>query len=521
MESLICAVDVGTASARAGLFDRSGYMIVRHVAPFEMTGTLGGIAEMSSEGVWRAVAAAARGALAEARAGGETRPVAGLAFDATCSLVLRQKGGAPLEIGADGADTIAWMDHRGTAEAEEIAATADPALAFAGGSMHPEMQLPKLLWLKRHRPLLWDRLGSARDLVDFLTWRATGSEIRSLCAAAAKWGYCPGDGGWPEALFARIGLEDLGRAGGLPRHVAPPGTRAGTLTALAATELGLPIGCPVAVGMVDAYAGTLGLLGRAPEGGRGGHAALIAGTSACVMGVSAERPRSAGLWGPVEGAVLPGLWSIEGGQSAAGALLDWVLQTFGAGSADIAAHEATLARIETLLIAEGPDLGSDIHVLTGARGRRMPRPGAEGRAGIIGLGLGRGADDAARIYWRAATALALGMGDVLGEMDAAGQPVRVLHAAGGVRRSPLLMQLYADATGREVRPSGAPDAVLLGTAMLGASAAGLYPGPGAAAASMGMPAGTPITPRAERAGRMEADRKAQTRLRSVLRDLAP
>ena len=89
---LVAAVDVGTASARAGLFDRHGRLVGRAEAALEIHETPEGHAEQSSRQIWQAAAAALRAARAEAGAAPED--VAGLAFDATCSLVLRTPEGA-------------------------------------------------------------------------------------------------------------------------------------------------------------------------------------------------------------------------------------------------------------------------------------------------------------------------------------------------------------------------------------------------------------------------------------------
>ncbi|MDP1363047.1 FGGY-family carbohydrate kinase, partial [Klebsiella variicola] len=84
-------------------------------------------------------------------------------------------------------------------------------------------------------------------------------------------------------------------------------------------------------------------------------------------------------------------------------------------------------------------------------------------------------DSLARLYWRTAVAIALGVRHVLEALNANGYVIDTLHVTGGHTRNPLLMELYADATGCTVITSAAEDAVLLGTAMVAATAAGLYP----------------------------------------------
>ncbi len=173
-----------------------------------------------------------------------------MAFDATCSLVLRGGDGGPLpltETASHRFDTLAWLDHRATAEADECSRTGHKAVLHSGEIMSPEMEIPKLMWLKRHRPDLWQQAGLFLDLADFLTWKATGSAARSRCTLTAKWTYmAQSNNGWQRDFLASVGLEDLTDRGGLPDDTVPIGSAVGTLSAEAAAAFGLDEGIPVA-----------------------------------------------------------------------------------------------------------------------------------------------------------------------------------------------------------------------------------------------------------------------------------
>lgn len=500
--SFICAVDVGTASARAGIFDLKGRMLAREVRAISLWQGAGEKAEHSSENIWAAVCEAVRAAMAVARV--QPAEITALGFDATCSLVLRDTDGAPLELGDAGRDTISWFDHRAVAEAAVCDATGHRVLNHIGGSMSPEMQMPKLMWLKRHRPDLWARLGGAFDLADFLTWRATGSTARSICTLTAKWGYLAHLGGWQAEFLAAIGLDDLIARGGLPAQAMPVGGVVGTISETAARDLGLAAGTKVAAGMIDAFAGALGVLGGhvedkstgddpcgVPVGAQSETLALIAGTSTCVMSITRDPWAREGIWGPYLGAVLPDLWVNEGGQSATGALLDHVLRLYGL-EATGANHASICARIAALLAAgeTGRDFGRGLHVLPDFNGSRSPFADPLARGVIHGLSLDRSYDAACALYWRAAVGLALGMRQIIAHMEAgaetgqaAPRKIRTLIVAGGHGRSDLLMQLYADVTGCAVELCHEPDAVLAGTAMA-AAATGPFRGAQAAAVAM-------------------------------------
>ncbi len=477
-EALLCAVDVGTGSARAGIFDKSGRLLGRAERPIAMNRPISGHAEHDSEDIWSAVCAAVRAARDDAGAG--AADIAGIGFDATCSLVIRGRRGEQIGVSTSGEarwDTIAWLDHRACSEAEECTASRHQVLDFSGGVMSPEMQVPKLMWLKRRLPGSWASAGHFFDLADFLTFRASGSQARSLCTLTCKWTYLAHEEeGWRQDFFEKMGISDLLERGGLPRRATPAGSDLGPLTEEATVELGLTTHCRVAAGAVDAYAGALGVLGGFagdPEAMER-HMALIAGTSSCVMTMSREPRRFAGCWGPYFGAALPGIWLSEGGQSASGALLDHVIRWRG-GEPDAAAHGRILERIATLRHQEGWDLAGRLHVLPDFHGNRSPFGDPDALGVVSGLTLDTSFDSLCRLYWRTAVAIALGVRHILDALRDSGHGPEALHIGGGHSRNELLMELYADVTGSKVIEPGTPDAVLLGTAMLAANAAGLYP----------------------------------------------
>ncbi len=145
----------------------------------------------------------------------------GLAFDATCSLAMFDASGRPVTVSTTGRDewnVVMWADHRAVAEAEEITATRHRVLDYVGGTMSPEMELPKLLWLKRNFPEAWARYGLALDLADFLSWQASGKLAVSACTVTCKWTYLNHEEqGWQKDLFDQIGLADLPSEGQLAR----------------------------------------------------------------------------------------------------------------------------------------------------------------------------------------------------------------------------------------------------------------------------------------------------------------
>ena len=482
-------VDVGTGSARAGVFTAHGALLGRAEHPIQTHQPIPDHAEQDSENIWAAVGKAVRAAIANA--GVSAASVAGISFDATCSLVVRDRDAKPLSVSSTGEtrwDTILWLDHRAIAEAEECTATGHRVLDFIGGAMSPEMETPKLMWLKRHFPERWARAGYLFDLADYLTWRASGSLARSQCTLASKWTYLGHGGiGWSADYLDKIGIADLRERGKLPEHASPIGTCLGPLTPAAAQHLGLTTATQVGVGLIDAHAGAVGVLGGLAANPReiGRHMALIAGTSSCLMALSPEPMAIPGVWGPYFGAVLPDLWLTEGGQSATGALLDHIIRLHSAGrTVDAAMHQRVTDRVMELRQSEGLDLAGRLHVLPDFHGNRSPLSDPHAVGVVSGLTLDSSFDSLARLYWRTCVAIALGVRHVVDALNAKGYAIETLHVSGGHTKNPLLMELYADATGCKVIEPAAEDAVLLGTAMVAATAAGAFPSLADAASAM-------------------------------------
>jgi FGGY-family pentulose kinase/HAD superfamily hydrolase (TIGR01509 family) len=473
---LLAAVDVGTASARAGIFDAAGGMLSRAELPFDMHRPSADIAEFSSEAIWSAVCFTVREAVA--LSGAVSDEIAGISFDATCSLVVRDAAGAPVTVsltGNDNLDTIAWLDHRAQVEAAEVTAGSGAVLDNLGGVMSPEMEVPKLMWLKRHLPASWARVGHLFDLSDFLSWRASGSLARSICTLTCKWTYLPHAGGWQSDFLASVGLDDLLSRGNLPDVATPIGTDLGLLTREAATALGLAETCRVGMGLIDAHAGALGA--GAPE------LALVGGTSSCVMALSRDRRPISGVWGPFRDAVLPDMWLNEAGQSATGALLEHIVASHAAGGAPTPErHSAILLRIAELRAAEGEGFAAGLHVLPDFHGDRLGDPFARGM--IAGLTLDASFDGLCRLYYRAAVGIALGVRHILERLAQHGYTTEAVRTVGGHIHNPLLMELYVDATGIGLIEPDCADATLLGVAMVAAVAAGVHPTLNAAVALM-------------------------------------
>jgi D-ribulokinase len=488
-QEVLIGVDVGTANVRAGIFDSRGALLATGRSPIAVWHEAGDIVEQSSSDVWNACVRAVRTAMKTADL--PSSAVAGLGFDATCSLVVLDHAGNPLTVSMSGdpqRNVIVWMDHRATAEARVISETGDAVLRFVGGVISPEMQTPKILWLKQNLPATYGNAGLFLDLADYLTFRATGSASRSMCTVTCKWTYLAHERRWSDSYFERIGLRELlaDNCAKIGSEIVEPGTAVGRgLTRAAAVELGLVPGTPVGASLIDAHAGGIGSLGgRARNGEALDRLAYIMGTSACIMATTAEPRFVPGIWGPYFSGMIPGLWLNEGGQSAAGAGIDHLVRSHPAhAEAAAAASVAELGLLDFLERravarfgdpAEAALLAREIHVLPEFLGNRSPYADPDARAIIAGLNLDNDVDSLERLFLGALCGLAYGLADVVDAMRAHGIRCGEMVMSGGASRSPLVRQITADATGVRVTLPMTTEPVLLGAAMLAAVAGGVH-----------------------------------------------
>lgn len=482
-------VDVGTASARAGVFDATGTALATASHPIALYLSPGDRAEQSSTDIWKAVCLCVRDAVQGA--GIDAGDVAGIGFDATCSLVVLGENGAPLPIGDSGEpdrDIIVWMDHRAIEQAEAINRTGHAVLQYVGGRISPEMQTPKLLWLAQNKPEVFASAWQFFDLPDFLTWKASGSLARSTCTVTCKWTYLAHESRWDAGYFAAIGLSALVDEGfvRIGTDMVAPGSPLGRgLTQEAADALGLLPGTAIGAALIDAHAGGIGTVGARGEPGTvTSRMAYVFGTSACTMATTAEPRPVPGVWGPYYSAMVPGLWLSEGGQSAAGAGIDHLVTLHPAAStfAEAAQHagQSMVALLAERAMAGADDLSDvaeragDLHVVPEFLGNRAPHADPGAKAIIAGLGMDKSEASLVALYVAGVLGLGYGVRQIIEVSRANGIAIDTIVISGGAGKSPLIRQLLADAIGLPVVVTASVEPVLLGSAMLGAVAAGTY-----------------------------------------------
>lgn len=365
-----------------------------------------------------------------------------------------------------------WKHHAAQPEADYITAIAaeraEPWLARYGGKISSEWLHSKTLQLLREAPEVYSAAERIVEAGDWLVWQLTGKEVRNACAAGYKGLWERGNGYPSEGFLTAIDprLSDLNRT----RLIAPvvaPGAFVGTLSEAGSSLSGLLPGTAVAAATIDAHAAVPGVGVTQP-----GTMVMILGTSSCHMLLSKTESLVPGISGVVADGILPGLFGYESGQAGVGDLFEWLVEQ---ATPPRYFHQAERQgrNIYQVLEQEAAKQKPGEHGLLALdwwNGNRSVLTDASLSGLLVGLTLATRASD---IYRALIEATAFGARVIIEVHEADGVAVQELVACGGLaERNHLLMQIYADVTGRPIRQGGSGMASALGAAMFGAVAAG-------------------------------------------------
>jgi L-ribulokinase len=366
-----------------------------------------------------------------------------------------------------------WKDHTGVAEAAEITALAKKMrpqfLAKCGGIYSSEWFWSKILRCLRVAPEVFKAAHSWVELADYVPAALTGMEhpkkfMAGVCAAGHKAMWNVKWGGYPDQEF----LSKLNpRLGALRARLTPRvenvNKAVGGLTPAWAKRTGLSEGIPVAVGAFDAHLGAIGS-GVAP-----GALVKIIGTSTCDIAVSSNTKKLAdvpGLCGIVDGSVLPGYFGLEAGQSAVGDIFNWFvnyLQPLGKAGT----HEALTADAAKLKPGESGLLALDWN-----NGNRTILVDQRLTGLLVGQTL---YTTPAEIYRALVEATAFGALTIINRFEEYGVKIdQVINCGGIAEKNPVVMQIYADVTGRPMKVSRSAQTCALGSAVAAAVVAGAH-----------------------------------------------
>jgi ribulose kinase len=451
----LLGIDLGTQSVRCALFDLEGRLVASAARPYGTAHPRPMWAEQDVEAWWQATVAAIRETVETAQV--PPSAVRALSYDcASCNVVALDGAGRPLR------PALLWMDERAHEAAAALTGVGSAHLRYCGGSLSPQWMLPKARWLKQHEPETYRRAVWLVEATDFLTHRLTGEWTASLDNATAKWNYVGALGGWPHDLLQGGDLQDLPEK--WPRRVLAVGSAVGPLAPAVAAATGLTEATVVAQGGVDAHAAMIGLGAIDP-----GDLALIVGSSTCHMALSST-PVFADIWGPYPDAVSPGTFLLEGGQTATGSIVQWLLDLAGLDRGDAPGRAAMLPLLEREAGALPPG-AQGLLALDHFQGNRTPYKDPHARGAFLGLTLGHSRAHLLRSVYEG---VAFGTRQVLENLASHGFGLRRLVAGGGGARSALWMQIHADVLGRAVELPETAESTALGAVIWAGLAAGCF-----------------------------------------------
>ena len=416
--------------------------------------------------------------------------IAGIAIDFTaCTMLPVRADGTPLCFldewrGEPHAWIKLWKHHAAQPQADRINAVAEARgeiwLPRYGGKISSEWFFSKALQILEEAPQVYQAADRLIEAADWVIWQLCGAETRNACTAGYK--ALAQDEGFPARdYFAALneGLADIVDQK-MSRDLAQLGERAGGLSETAAALTGLAPGTAVAVANVDAHATVPALRVTGP-----GSMVIVMGTSNCHMLVSEELRDVPGMCGVVRGGILPGYYGYEAGQSGVGDIFAWFVDEAVPPEYHEAARAAGMDLHEYLSEQAALQKPGEhgLLALDWWNGNRSVLVDADLGGLLIGATLGTRAPD---IYRALIEATAFGTREIINAFEDSGIPVDDIVAAGGLaEKNSLLLQIYADVTGKTIRLSGSSQGPALGSAMHAAVAGGIYDSIEAAAAPMG------------------------------------
>jgi L-ribulokinase len=361
-----------------------------------------------------------------------------------------------------------WKDHTGYAEAAKITEIAKKMrpqyLAKCGGIYSSEWFFSKIWHCLNADKAVFKAAYTWVEHADWIPAVLTGTDHpskikRCRCAAGHKAMFNDTWGGYPDKKFLMALNPQMGKVSdSLPKKTYTIDTAAGNLTAAWAKKLGLAAGIPVAIGAFDAHLGGVG------SGIQSGALVKIIGTSTCDMAVSSSAKKLKdipGICGIVDGSILPGFWGLEAGQSAVGDIFNWFVNYIQPGGEKIGSHEELTKKAANLKPGQSGLLALDWN-----NGNRTVLVDQR----LTGLLLGQTLHTRPEEIYRALIeATAFGALTIINRFEKYGVKIKQVVNCGGIaEKNPMLMQIYADVTGREMKVSRSAQTCALGSAVAAA-----------------------------------------------------
>ncbi|MGD0590156.1 MAG: ribulokinase [Bacteroidota bacterium] len=492
MSKYVIGLDFGTNSCRSLIVDvANGRELANYVFPYP-SGKDGVIVDSADPHLARqnpadyikGIEATIKGALKKAKAvkkNFKAVDIIGIGIDTT--------GSSPMPVDADGqalcfnknfkknpaAKVWLWKDHTGFAEAALITETAAKLrpqyLAKIGGTYSSEWWWSKILHCKNIAPEVFDAASSWVEICDWIPAVLTGDLSpkkmkRSICAAGHKAMFNKEWNGLPDVEFLETLLPGLGvLRSRLYDEAYTAEQRVGSLSSAWAKILGLSPNVVIAVGAFDAHMGAVG------AGISIGTLVKIVGTSTCDIMIHPHKEQLndiPGVCGIVDGSVMNGYYGIEAGQSGVGDIFLWFVNNL-VGESYGKTQDEKFKNLEKLASKLLPG-ESGLLALDWNNGNRTILVDVRLSGMLIGQSLHSTPEE---IYRALIEATGFGALAIIDRIEEYGVKVKeVVNCGGLAMKNKLMMQIYADITGRSMKISRSEQTPALGAGIFASVAAG-------------------------------------------------
>lgn len=404
--------------------------------------------------------------------------VTGIGVDFTaCTILPCKKDGTPLcfmpeFIHEPNAYVKLWKHHAAQKYATKVneiaSARGEEWLKNYGGKISSEWAIPKIWQVLDEAPEVYDAADTFIEAADWIIWQMCGHEVRNSCCAGYKETWSKKDGFPSKDFFKALDprLENLTEEK-ISDKISSSGSKAGELTEEAAKKLGLKAGTAIANAIIDAHV-FVPAVGIAEPG----KMLAIMGTSTCHMLLSKEGRFVNGIGGIVEDGILPGFFGYEAGQACVGDHFQWFIENClpksyydEAEKLNMNIHKYLRSKAEKYAPGE-----SGLIALDWWNGNRSCLVDGDLTGMILGMTLSTKPEE---IYRALIEATAFGTRVIVENFREHGVPVEEFYAAGGIaKKDPMTMQIYSDILNLPIKIAGSDEGGALGSAILGAVAAG-------------------------------------------------
>lgn len=455
-------LDIGSTGCKVTVYDEEGNYLYRTYRDYPVSRKTGEH-EVMAEDIWKGV----REVLADAGSHYPDLKALGVtSFGESC--VLLDEEDRPIRA------VLLYTDPRGSEECRELEAALgrEKLERITGVAPHSMYSLPKLMWIRKHRPEQFGRAKRILMMEDYIIYMLTGSAVIDYSLATRSMGFDIRALEWSQEVFQAAGIDS-----GLFSRPVRSGTPAGTVRPEMAKALGLPEGLLLVPAGHDQAAAAVG-----SGVFKADRAVDMAGTVECITPVFEGIPEDRRIYDggyAIVPYVIPGNYVTYAFTFSGGALVSWFINNF---AKEEKRRAKELGRSVYELLEEGMKDGpTGILVLPHFAGAGTPYMDGGSKGAVVGLTLDHSASDLYRAMMEGVTYEMMLNMECLAE---AGIRPQKLRAAGGGAASAVWMQMKADMLNLPIVSLGNAEAGAAGCAMLAGVAAGVYKDLGEAARTM-------------------------------------